>query len=135
PPRPLHGFYFDVESLGSGLRDVPNDDAHRRRVVTQLVPSGGTMTMAWTAEREGNWLFHCHIMSHVSPERRLAGGEGAHSHHDASTGMAGMGVRGSVVRAEGLAPPERPTPNPKPQPTPPLQPAAGRGGPPATRTR
>ena len=30
------------------------------------------MTMTWTPEREGNWLFHCHIMHHVSPERRLA---------------------------------------------------------------
>jgi len=113
-PMHLHGFYFDVESLGNGLRDVPNDDAHRRRVVTQLVPSGGTMTMAWTAEREGNWLFHCHIMSHVSPERRLAGGEGAHSHHDASAGMAGM-VVGVTVLAPGTptADHELPTANRK----------------------
>jgi FtsP/CotA-like multicopper oxidase with cupredoxin domain len=30
--------------------------------------------MEWTPEREGNWLFHCHIMSHVSPDRRFDGG-------------------------------------------------------------
>ena len=65
-PLHLHGFYFDVDSLGNGLRDTLFDAAHRRRVVTQLVPSGGTMTMTWTPERAGNWLFHCHIMHHVS---------------------------------------------------------------------
>ena len=72
-PLHLHGFYFDVDSLGDGLRDSVFDAAHRRRVVTQLLASGGTMTMTWTPERSGNWLFHCHIMHHVSLERRLAG--------------------------------------------------------------
>ncbi len=70
-PMHLHGFYFDVESLGDGLRDQPVADADRHPVVTQLLRSGATMTMTWTPEREGNWLFHCHIMHHVSPERRL----------------------------------------------------------------
>ena len=80
-PMHLHGFYFDVDSLGNGLRDQPFDDAQRRRVVTQLMPSGGTMTMTWTPEREGNWLFHCHIMHHVSPMRRLRAGAGDHTQH------------------------------------------------------
>ena len=85
-PLHLHGFYFEVNSLGNGLRDSPFDDAHRRRVVTQLLPSGGTMAMTWTPERAGNWLFHCHIMHHVSLDRRLADGSGhAHpgAHHSA----------------------------------------------------
>jgi FtsP/CotA-like multicopper oxidase with cupredoxin domain len=71
-PMHLHGFHFEVNSLGNGLRDSPLDDLHPRRVVTQLLPSGGTMTMTWTPERAGNWLFHCHIMHHVSLDRRLA---------------------------------------------------------------
>src|SRR5262245_43098711 len=115
-PMHLHGFYFDVDSLGNGLRDVAQDDSHRRRVVTQLLPSGGTMSMTWTPEREGNWLFHCHIMSHVSPERRLPGGAdgeaqaahhaahhaaaGAPADHDPSRGMAGMVVGVTVLRPE-----------------------------------
>jgi FtsP/CotA-like multicopper oxidase with cupredoxin domain len=85
-PMHLHGFYFDVVSQGDGLKDSPIDSAHMRRVVTQLVPSGGTMTMAWTPEREGNWLFHCHIMAHVSPTRRLSGAESGHVHGE--PGMA-----------------------------------------------
>ena len=33
------------------------------------MPPATNMVMNWTPEREGNWLFHCHIMHHVSPER------------------------------------------------------------------
>ncbi len=66
-PMHLHGFYFDVTSLGNGMRDGAIEPARQRRVVTQLIPSGGTMAMEWTPEREGNWLLHCHVMHHVSP--------------------------------------------------------------------
>ena len=69
-PMHLHGFYFDVNSLGDGRRTRRWTPTRPRRVVTQLVPPGGTMTMAWTPERAGNWLFHCHVMDHVSPMRR-----------------------------------------------------------------
>ena len=112
-PFHLHGFYFEVDSLGNGLRDTPIEDARRRRVVTQLLPSGGTMAMTWIPERAGNWLFHCHIMHHVSIDRRVGdtrspghhGGDahdrdGIDSHangHDESAGMAGM-VIGVIVR-------------------------------------
>jgi FtsP/CotA-like multicopper oxidase with cupredoxin domain len=121
-PMHLHGFYFDVDSLGNGWRDAPRDDQHRRRVVTQLLPSGGTMAMTWVPERAGNWLFHCHIMHHVSLDRRLAPpdasaahGAGDHAGHgggddgghgaDQSMGMAGM-VIGVTVRDP--APPSAP---------------------------
>ena len=50
-PMHLHGFYFDVERLGDGRRDAPPAAAQPRRVVTQLLPPGGTLTMAWTPER------------------------------------------------------------------------------------
>jgi FtsP/CotA-like multicopper oxidase with cupredoxin domain len=104
-PLHLHGFYFEVHSLGNGLRDSRFEEAHRPQVVTQLLPPGGTMMMTWTPERAGNWLFHCHVMHHVSPDRRL-GESGPQSHdagtqahpHDQSLGMAGM-VIGVTVRA------------------------------------
>ncbi len=107
-PFHLHGFYFDVDSMGNGTRDVRRTAADRPRVVTQLLRSGETMDIAWVPERAGNWLFHCHVMHHVSLERRLdAGGTaphqsaGAHAGHDttpdASLGMAGM-VVGVTVR-------------------------------------
>jgi manganese oxidase len=111
-PMHLHGFYFTVKRMGAvkrmgdGHRDQAVGDTGRR-VVTQVLPAGGTLSMEWIPEREGNWLFHCHIMSHVSPDRRLADAASpadAHAAHgpehhteshdtpplDASLGMAGM---------------------------------------------
>ncbi|MGH8612260.1 MAG: multicopper oxidase domain-containing protein [Gammaproteobacteria bacterium] len=106
-PMHLHGFYFDVSSLGNGLLDAPPDAQQPRRVVTQLIPSGGTMAMTWIPEREGNWLFHCHIMHHVSPTRRLVpDGRHAEPHHDQdrSAGMAGMILGVTVLGPAQIAP-------------------------------
>jgi len=109
-PMHLHGFYFDVERLGDGMRESPVADSQPRHVVTQLVPSGGTMRMTWVPDRAGNWLFHCHIMLHVSPtgridqDRRTHTPDGQHAHHgdDAALGMAGM-VIGVTVREPASA--------------------------------
>ena len=46
------------------------------QVVTQLMQPGATMAMTWTPERVGNWLFHCHIKAHVSPELHLGDSAG-----------------------------------------------------------
>jgi FtsP/CotA-like multicopper oxidase with cupredoxin domain len=115
-PMHLHGFYFEVDSLGDGLRDQSIPASDRQSVVTQLLPPGGTMTMTWTPEREGNWLFHCHIMQHVSPERRLSSpsdlhGQG-HASHDNSAGMAGM-IMGITVRRRDPVSPAAPAIEPK----------------------
>jgi FtsP/CotA-like multicopper oxidase with cupredoxin domain len=107
-PLHLHGFYFEVTSQGDGLRDTGVAPDRRRQVVTHLLPPAGTITLTWRPERAGNWLFHCHVMHHVSPDRRLSddesqdahGGHGGHAHGapaDAPLGMAGM-VIGVKVR-------------------------------------
>ena len=111
----LHGFYFEVDSLGDGVHDVPVDARTRHPVVTEVLRSGATMTLTWLPERVGNWLFHCHIMHHVSPERRLsaaapssneqAAHHGAHhGSHDAGAGMAGMILGVTVVPPTGTVP-------------------------------
>jgi FtsP/CotA-like multicopper oxidase with cupredoxin domain len=115
-PMHLHGFYFEVNSLGDGTRDSALIEP-RPRVVTQLLPPGGTMKMTWIPERAGNWLFHCHVMHHVSIDRRIGKAReqtpapvdphaahgtphAAHGNtHDASAGMAGM-VIGVTVHDE-----------------------------------
>lgn len=94
----LHGFHFEIEATGDGLRETRFDAGDRQSVVTQLMPAGATLTMNWTPERAGNWLFHCHVMAHVHPGLRLTNpAHGAHApggaHHasdDPSAGMAGM---------------------------------------------
>lgn len=62
----LHGFYFRVDAQGDGARDTAYSEAARHLAVTQLMLPGATMDIAWQAEREGNWVFHCHFSFHVS---------------------------------------------------------------------
>ena len=105
-PMHLHGFYFEVDSLGDGVRDTAFPPDQRQHVVTQLLAPGATMAMTWRAERAGNWLFHCHIVEHVSPHRRLTSAPGSHHHdghndHDASAGMSAMVLGVTVVDPTG----------------------------------
>jgi FtsP/CotA-like multicopper oxidase with cupredoxin domain len=95
-PMHLHGFYYYVDSIGDGMVDRPFSRDRKPHVVTQLVPPGTTMSLTWMPERAGNWLFHCHIMEHVSPDRALTphdptkSDHDEHQHHDVAAGMAGM---------------------------------------------
>jgi len=67
----LHGHYFTVTSSGDNARDLLRAVPDRSSVVTQAIQAGETMTMEWTPERPGNWLFHCHLLFHVMPDNRL----------------------------------------------------------------
>ena len=105
-PMHLHGFDFDVDSLGDGSHDKTFSADQKPHVFTQSMPSGSTMTMTWVPARAGNWLFHCHVMNHVSPTLEVDGstkpGASAHDEHGASAGMTGM-VLGITVRGTANA--------------------------------
>ena len=62
-PMHLHGFYFRVNRKGNGRADSTN--AARDLVNTEWMPPGSTISMSWTPDRLGNWLFHCHTPTHV----------------------------------------------------------------------
>jgi FtsP/CotA-like multicopper oxidase with cupredoxin domain len=32
---------------------------------TELVPVGGSVTLAFDADNPGNWMFHCHNLYHM----------------------------------------------------------------------
>jgi FtsP/CotA-like multicopper oxidase with cupredoxin domain len=111
-PMHLHGAYFRVSGEGNGEVSTALPLEKQRLVVTERFPQGDTRTIAPLLEREGRWLFHCHMLSHMSAEYRHIepGGPGtfqpaAGVHHAAldSTGMAGL-VLGITVR------PATPTP-------------------------
>jgi FtsP/CotA-like multicopper oxidase with cupredoxin domain len=125
-PMHLHGFYFTVLRTGDGRRDDPVAGGEGRRVVTHLLPTAGTMLMAWTPEREGNWLFHCHVMHHVSPERRLethphagAGHGSQPSGHSAGQPDPSLGMAGLVLGIKVLPDDNARRPTPPPSSTPP----------------
>ena len=72
-PMHLHGFNYYVLSLGSVLTDSIFKPGYELTVVTQTLLPQSTMNMKWVASRPGNWLFHCHVSFHVTPEIRLPG--------------------------------------------------------------
>ena len=107
-PMHMHGSYYTVESIGDGERDTPLSSEQRRMVVTELMRPGSTISLTWTPQEPGNWLFHCHVLAHISPGLRLrpadkepsfAQGE---SHH-AMDGMAGL-VLGINILPSDAAP-------------------------------
>src|ERR1041385_1925640 len=116
-PMHLHGFYFRVDSVGDIDSDTIYRDDQRRMAVTELVRPGHTFTLTWRPDRSGNWVFHCHVLPHISAERRFWQSPSAqHSMADhARDGMAGLVLGINVLPAAVLVPasvkPRTPTRN------------------------
>ncbi|HEX9106499.1 MAG TPA: multicopper oxidase domain-containing protein [Longimicrobiales bacterium] len=103
-PMHLHGFYYRVDALSGALPDGPAPGAGQM-VVTQLLTGLGGMTLTWSPDRPGNWLFHCHLGLHVMPDSASAAPDDPHMR-----GMAGL-VIGTLVRGraeKSLAAPSAP---------------------------
>ena len=103
-PMHLHGFYFRVDSVGDGETDTIYKDDEQRMAVTELLRPGHTFLLTWTPERAGNWVFHCHVLRHISPENRYwqaAANEHQHDSADhARQGMAGLVMGITVLPSE-----------------------------------
>lgn len=90
-PMHLHGFYFRVDAAGDGAADTTYAPEARRLVVTENMPEFTTMQVVWQPDRVGNWLFHCHIGFHVSPDVQLDPPAGhPHLSADIAQHMAGL---------------------------------------------
>ncbi len=100
-PLHLHGFYFRIDSVGDAEVDTIYADDQRRMAVTELVRPGRTFTLTWTPERIGNWLFHCHVVPHTSPQQRYWRSAAASSrqtmHDHAQEGMAGLVIAVTIL--------------------------------------
>jgi FtsP/CotA-like multicopper oxidase with cupredoxin domain len=101
-PMHLHGFYYMVDSRGDGSGDTTYAPTDRRRVNTELLMPGTTMSLAWVPERPGNWLFHCHLPDHFGARgplgiERGASAEGAHGNGHRTTNHALEEMNGLVV--------------------------------------
>ena len=123
-PLHLHGFYFRVTRHGGARGDT------RRPAVAaaaaehaDVVPIGGSLSLAFLPTTPGNWVFHCHFARHVgeivslhgSPDpytvqargrrddRAMPGARYAGRPHDARPGHrharhAGAGLQGAGRR-------------------------------------
>jgi len=75
---------------------------------------GQTMAIVWSPDRDGQWLFHCHIGFHVIPDTRLDPNADSVHHHslsvDAAKHMAGLVVGMHVRPRAGWSPAARTQP-------------------------
>jgi manganese oxidase len=106
----LHGFFFKVDGVGDGEQYEHYSEEQRRLAVTEHIDTGHVFEMTWTPERAGNWLFHCHMMSHITPPDAPSPGEPQptqyNSAHDHNAGMSGL-VMGITVLPNASVPPNR----------------------------
>ena len=65
-PLHLHGFHFRVDAVGDGATHTSYPPDQRRLAVTERVGPGATASLAWSPDRSGNWIFHCHVVAHMS---------------------------------------------------------------------
>lgn len=103
-PMHLHGSYFRVLSTGDAEQSNLVPPSRMREVSTNFMAVGGTMTTLWTPERTGRWIFHCHILTHISPETSYFHHQGLHDgmQHIASLHhMDGLVMGITIVSPDG----------------------------------
>jgi FtsP/CotA-like multicopper oxidase with cupredoxin domain len=102
----LHGFFFTVDGAGDGERYERYSQEQRRRAVTEHVDAGHVFEMTWTPEREGNWLYHCHMLGHMSVQEDPKEAQSA-AHMEAQAlgaGMSGLVMGITVLPGRSSAP-------------------------------
>lgn len=108
-PMHMHGSYFRVDTIGDAERETVLSATQRKQVATELIPVGGTMTMYWQPREPGRWLFHCHILTHVSPDTMMLRRDAkmdhtTMSHNHAEQDMAGLVMGITVLPRRGQHP-------------------------------
>jgi FtsP/CotA-like multicopper oxidase with cupredoxin domain len=94
-PMHLHGFHFEVIARGDSWReDVFPQDERRLSVTENLLPSE-SIRLAFVASEPGNWIFHCHLMRHMSWVQNAALEQEPDMHSHA--GGAGDALGGLVI--------------------------------------
>ncbi|HEY9226832.1 MAG TPA: multicopper oxidase domain-containing protein [Gemmatimonadaceae bacterium] len=83
-PMHLHGFYFRVDDFTPPASGPEIRGGLGRHVVTERMPQLTGMSITWSPDRSGNWIFHCHFARHIEPVDST--GHGDH----ATTGMGGL---------------------------------------------
>jgi FtsP/CotA-like multicopper oxidase with cupredoxin domain len=103
-PMHMHGSYFQVLSAGDAEQSDPVRPSQMRDVSTNFMAVGGTMTTLWRPKRPGRWIFHCHILTHVSPETSAFHHESTHGgvqHTDSMNHMAGLVMGITILPPDG----------------------------------
>jgi len=100
-PMHLHGFFYDVTSIGDLTRDSVFAPGSRAPVVTQNMINRSAMTLTWVPTEPGNWIFHCHLVRHMGSATQRFVTEGDRvSAEDLDVPMDGMAglITGITIR-------------------------------------
>ncbi|HKO82905.1 MAG TPA: multicopper oxidase domain-containing protein [Chitinophagaceae bacterium] len=96
-PMHLHGFPFIINSFifPSAAKDSVIPEEKRKPIVTQNLIPMNRMRITWVPEKEGNWLFHCHLLDHTLPasffgDHDFEGHAGMNIQTHAQNGMGGL---------------------------------------------
>jgi FtsP/CotA-like multicopper oxidase with cupredoxin domain len=104
-PMHLHGFHFRVLARGNGSVQTTFAAGAIPHVVTEHMGTGGTFQMDFVPTREGQWLFHCHYVSHIVPFPGRPDTARAHRAHEAEDharrSMSGLVLSVDVRAARG----------------------------------
>lgn len=103
-PMHLHGFYYRVDALSGPYPGALSNAAPGRMVVTQLMTPFSSMTMSWSPDRPGNWLFHCHFALHLQPDSLSAAPDDPQQRD-----MTGLALGVIVAERRGVHPLGQPT--------------------------
>jgi FtsP/CotA-like multicopper oxidase with cupredoxin domain len=79
-PMHLHGFYYRVDKFQAPRGTKEEAPAPGQMVVTQVMSPFSTMSMSWSPNRPGNWLFHCHFSVHLQPDSLSAARDDPYLH-------------------------------------------------------
>ena len=99
-PMHLHGFYYRVLARGSWNKDGPIAPALQPTLNTDLLPPGGTLTLAFAATTPGNWLFHCHFSFHMDETVTLGASPADSSALGSAASATHAGTHGSSATSE-----------------------------------
>ncbi|HWC44914.1 MAG TPA: multicopper oxidase domain-containing protein, partial [Casimicrobiaceae bacterium] len=67
-PMHLHGFFYRVDDFSGPETGEYGRPSKGQMVVTAFMSGFSTMSMTWSPDRPGNWLFHCHFAVHLRPD-------------------------------------------------------------------
>ena len=96
-PMHLHGFYYRVDAFSGPFTELLGRPSPGQMVVTQFMSAFSGMSMSWSPNRPGNWIFHCHFAIHTMPDSISAASDDPYMR-----GMVGLILGVNVINRPGV---------------------------------
>jgi len=106
----LHGFFFRIDRRGFTIDSSAARTVFSPMRVTSVMRPSEWLEIAWLPDRPGNWLYHCHLLTHMSGAQRLdrmaetSAAAAARDHGTDATGTHADHDMGGLVMALDIRP-------------------------------